>query len=84
MSKFIRHIVGPYEGQMQFCLICGEVICDYRGAVYPADCPPPSGFAEGELYVQGINPTSFFPGPFDDNWLEDGDVVIECNKQNNG
>jgi hypothetical protein len=79
MSKFIKHIAGPYEGHMQFCLICGEVICDYRRAMYPADCPPPTGFAEGVLYIQGKNPTSFFSGSLD-GILEDGDSVVDCNK----
>ena len=79
MAKFVKHIVGPYEGHMQFCLICGEVICDYRHVLYQGS--PPSGFAEGELYIQGKNPQSFFPGPFQERWLEEGDTVVDCNKQ---
>lgn len=80
MTTFVKHIVGPFEGGMQFCLICGEVILDYRRSLWPVDQPPPSGFAEGEIYIQGKNPTSYFPGPFDEKWLEEGDTVVDCNK----
>lgn len=79
MSQFVRHIAGPFEERQQFCIICGYKICDYRNAFYlSGDGAPLSGFKEGELWIQGKNPTSFFTSL--DGILEDEDTVIDCNK----
>lgn len=49
----IRHIAGPYEDQVQYCVVCGKIITDYRGARWPDGQRPPQGFREGEVFVQG-------------------------------
>lgn len=79
MSQFVRHIAGPYEGGQQFCIICGYKICDYRHAAWLSkDGEAPAGFKEGELWIQGKNPTSFFSSI--EGVLEPGDTEIDCNK----
>lgn len=72
MPRIIKHIVGPFEGGMQFCIICGKVICDYRNACWPSGQEPPQGFSEGVIYMEGVNPTSFYTE------LAPGDTAENC------
>lgn len=59
MSKATRHIVGETNGGLQHCIICGEVIADYRGAAFypPLEDSQILSWPEGEIYMQGKNPT---------------------------
>lgn len=49
----MNHIAGEYSDLMQHCIICGEVIIDDRGAVYPEDGPCKKGFPPGPVYQRG-------------------------------
>lgn len=51
--KTTRHVAGPMEGQVQYCVICGTVLTDYRGAMVPIGQPPLRGWEEGEVFVRG-------------------------------
>lgn len=58
MALYIQHYVTEMdESMMQRCLYCGEVVSDYRNAMWPADQGPPRGFPTGELYVSVGFPT---------------------------
>jgi hypothetical protein len=55
---YVRHIVGEMtEEGIQGCVICGEIITDYRGAMVPEGTPPLRGFDAGDIYVLKGNPT---------------------------
>jgi hypothetical protein len=41
------HKAGPMIAWVQLCTRSGEVLTDYRNAMYPEGTPPPSGWAEG-------------------------------------
>jgi hypothetical protein len=73
MAKIIRHVVTEMDDEMiQRCVICGEIICDYsRGVMYPATQEPPKGWAAGDLYIQGKNPTVYSTTIGDDEDFED-------------
>lgn len=60
--KYLRHqVVKMDESMVQCCVICGEVICDYRNVgrafsitssgVLKEDKWNPSGFNEGSVYI---------------------------------
>ena len=49
----IRHIAGPYEGLLQYCVICGKTLTDHRGAMVPRGSGSLQGWAEGEVFVRG-------------------------------
>lgn len=50
--NFTQHQVAEMDSTMvQRCLICGEVISDYRGMIGPIDNPLPQGYAPGAVYV---------------------------------
>jgi hypothetical protein len=52
------HRAGPFVNLVQRCARCGEVLRDYRNAMYPEGQPPPSGFAAGaNIEVVRGNPT---------------------------
>jgi hypothetical protein len=73
MAKIIRHIVSEMdENMIQRCIMCGEIIFDYSNAAWPAEQEPPRGFAPGQLFIQGKNPTSFF------NELPDNENYEDC------
>lgn len=73
--KWTKHILGKFnqEERTQRCIICGEVIHDYRGAMYaPNEDGSPvieKGWVEGEHYVGGKNPTQFWSNK------PDGEIV---------
>jgi hypothetical protein len=53
--KFTQHQVLEMDSTMvQRCLICGEVISDYRGLMGPIDNPLPQGYAPGAVYKSDI------------------------------
>lgn len=61
MTKIIKHIVTDMdESMIQNCIICGYEIVNYQGAMWPNTQKPPKGFAAGEVYVTGKNPTCFY------------------------
>lgn len=49
----IRHIAGPYEDHVQYCVICGRKLTDYRGALVVQGTPSLRGWPEGEVFVRG-------------------------------
>ncbi len=50
---YTRHIVGDAdEDRVQHCLVCGEIVSDYSGAMaWTGDGGPPTGFAPGEIFT---------------------------------
>ncbi len=59
-NVFIKHIVANMDGSMvQRCLICGEIISDYRNAMWPSGQSPPSGWGSGPVYILAGNPTTY-------------------------
>lgn len=79
--NYIKHILGEFsqEERTQRCIICGEVIHNYQGAMYaPNEDGSPvieRGWQEGEFYMSlNTNPThmmSMKPG--------EGEI-INCNE----
>ncbi|MES2134495.1 MAG: hypothetical protein V4506_19265 [Bacteroidota bacterium] len=37
--------------QVQRCIICGEIIIDYRNVMYPKDQGPPTAWQTGPMFV---------------------------------
>ncbi len=64
-TKAIRHFLLPFnrEERTQSCAICGQVIHDYRGAMYApiSDGSPvvENGWEPGPHYITGNNPKYF-------------------------
>lgn len=60
---YIKHILGEFdeEGKIQRCIICGEIIHDYRGAMYAPEedgsIIESKGWAEGDFYMSTGNPS---------------------------
>lgn len=72
--QYYRHTVltmGP--DLVQKCIICGEIISDYRNTMSPAGTPPARGFAAGIVYVSDGNPRVTTIGDPSDNY-----AVIDC------
>lgn len=70
---YIRHILAPYnkEEQVQRCIICGEIIHDYRGVMYDSqEAANHNGWQEGEHFVRPGNPKYYttFIDPQDISW----------------
>lgn len=42
-----------YEGGVQYCVMCGKVLCDYRNVSIPQGQPTPKGWPEGEVFQFG-------------------------------
>jgi hypothetical protein len=59
ITKYVEHLAGALEDNIQLCRLCGTVLNDFTNAAWPANQPPPPGFPEGPLYVSGRNPTTF-------------------------
>ena len=59
--ELTKHIVAEMDGSMiQRCLICGEVISDYRNAMWPNGQSAPKGWESGPVYVSNTkNPQIF-------------------------
>lgn len=49
----MNHLAGKYINFVQRCILCGEVICDDRGACWADGGNAPKGFAPGPVYKQG-------------------------------
>lgn len=70
---YIRHIVSELdETGVQRCIICGEIINDYRNLMWIKEDGPPKGFAPGVVIASSArNPKQliagayFNPGPRD-------------------
>lgn len=74
---YIKHHVGEMVDLVQRCIICGEVIADYRNVmIHPPPTGPIKGWEAGPLYIsQGTNPTTFRSDSFPPG---DGDNVVNC------
>lgn len=54
---YTRHILGEFDNnnRIQSCIICGEIIHDYRGAMYSpnSDGSPvvEKGWQEGDFFI---------------------------------
>lgn len=71
--QYTRHIVADMDETMvQRCLICGEVISDYRTCMYEINAGVPKGWAAGELFVRGGNPR------ITNRNIGEGDTFINC------
>lgn len=54
VEEVIKHIVIDIDSKIdpiQHCIICGEVVSDLRGAMYPLEQEPLSHWASGEMYI---------------------------------
>lgn len=60
MNDFIKHVVIDMDdSRVQRCVICGEVICDYRNSM-SCDGSISKGFGSGSVYIsKSKNPTVF-------------------------
>lgn len=75
-TTWIEHqVVDMDETMVQHCIVCGEVINDYRNAMWPIDQGPPTGYSTGSVYISGKNPTVFVTTR--PNRIED--VIQKCN-----
>lgn len=72
--EYIKHIVAEMdESLIQRCLICGEVISDYRNTMAPAGTVI-SGFTQGPVYVSDSkNPQIYCTE------LSEGETAKNCN-----
>lgn len=67
-----RHITGGFVDYQQKCIICGEVLLNYQGAIWPNDSPPPMGFAAGsQVYISSGSPKVFCTTISDNELSED-------------
>lgn len=56
MRTFTRHVVAAMDNtRVQHCVLCGEIINDYRNVMYHGE--PPKGFPKGFVYVSEGRPT---------------------------
>lgn len=53
---YIEHHAGTFEEGLQICIHCGHIICDYTGDWLSSSGDAPKGFAEGPIWMQGVNP----------------------------
>jgi hypothetical protein len=60
------------DNYIQRCVICGEIIFDYSQACWPSGQIAPKGFSPGELFIEGVNPKSFY------GTIEDGVDFKNC------
>lgn len=53
--KYIKHIAGVLKDSVQRCIICGDVITDYRNTMVcqnpDGTVPALNGFPEGDVYL---------------------------------
>lgn len=70
----IKHIAGPFKNNMQECIMCGELICDYTHAMFEMGSPSPRGWPVGDVYVSGQNPQVF------SSQRPDGETIVDCTK----
>ncbi len=58
-EEYIKHVVVDMdESMVQNCVLCGETICDYRGAVWPIEQSSPKGWGSGDVFLSvKKNPT---------------------------
>lgn len=58
MRVYKKHIAGEMNSEgLQMCVICGEILTDYRGAMVPKGSAPLTGFPSGDIYVSKGSPT---------------------------
>jgi len=64
---YVKHILAEYDEveRVQRCIICGEIIHDYRNAIFESqeDADNNKGWVEGEHYVSYGNPQYFWSTP---------------------
>jgi hypothetical protein len=52
MRQYVEHHVNDMdETLLQRCVLCGEIITDYRNIMYRVEDGPPAGFRAGPVYV---------------------------------
>lgn len=62
--KYIKHIAGEFDGEIQRCIVCGEIIIDNRGLVMPKGSKM-SSYASGPIYQsEGTNPRITIAGAY--------------------
>lgn len=71
--QFEEHVAGPYEGMIQYCVLCGAILCDYRNAMWPAGQKPPAGFPEGTVFRRRQGDATYWQME-----LADGDTAESC------
>lgn len=53
---YIRHVAGEMENDVQYCVVCGAIICDYRNTREMFSIGSPHvksrGFAPGPIFVR--------------------------------
>jgi hypothetical protein len=72
-KHYVKHVVGELNGNVQRCVICGEIINDYRNAMWPVGQPAPTGFAPGDLYITNGNPKMYVSS------IDEYDTSENCN-----
>lgn len=55
---YTKHILGAFAEGVQRCIVCGEIIHDYRGVMYETQEAADSekGWMEGEFWISDGNP----------------------------
>lgn len=67
---FIKHIVNDMDESMfQHCVMCGEIITDYRNSLWTGEAP--KGWAAGEVYIRNGEPKFFSISVNDDDLVND-------------
>jgi hypothetical protein len=69
--KYIKHVLGEFDQELQIqrCLICGQIIHDYRNCI---STEPISGWESGEHFVKEGFPTIFTSS------LDEGENFVNC------
>lgn len=79
--KIVRHIVSEMKDNIQRCIVCGEIIFDYRNVSYPTAQGRPWGFPAGELFIQGKNPTAYLSQLPAGETAEDCGAILKVNRE---
>ncbi len=72
MDMYVRHFAGEYKDDKQHCVVCGEIICDYRNVGFLG--AKPQGYPEGEVFVNPGNPRTT------QTYLDYGDDYLDCSE----
>ncbi len=76
--KYISHICGALIDGVQRCVLCGEIISDYRGAMVEAGSGPLKGFEEGKtICISELKNPQIFTST---EYMGENDYAIECSQ----